>query len=269
MVIHHDNDGGGEYKNIRTKIVVRFQGIILVRFPELQYTARRIHGMTGTNTGPGNHREDLCRIIAGRCRELEETRTRGDLGRVIAGFILLSSPSDIQQMRRNFGIKIRNITPEYRDQLGNKIAEHLIGTYQKVQLLQQQGIFSTMREPNPDRQKEYWAMTAAHCSGGDTEEEIHHRFLKFLLAGFCMFVLLEPGHAVGTPFPGGGKVQRTDGVYYCPVREKSNDVDAALCPFCPAQQTPGIGYLRPPTDPSEHQKQEFIEHCHNFHNFNG
>ena len=59
------------------------------------------------------------------------------------------------------------------------------------------------------------------------------------------------------------------GVYYCPVREKANDVDAALCPFCPALQTPEIGYLRPPINPSEHRKQEFIEHCHKFHNFNG
>ena len=41
MVIHHDNDGGGEYKNIRTKIVVRFQGIILVRSPKLQYTCAK------------------------------------------------------------------------------------------------------------------------------------------------------------------------------------------------------------------------------------
>ena len=95
------------------------------------------------------------------------------------------------------------------------------------------------------------------------------RFLKFLLAGYCMLVLQEPGHPVGTPFPGGDRVEFTDGVYYCPVREKSGDVDEALCPFCPALQTPEIGYLRPPTNPSEHRKQEFIEHCHRFHNFNG
>jgi Uncharacterized protein conserved in archaea (DUF2115) len=84
-----------------------------------------------------------------------------------------------------------------------------------------------------------------------------------------MFVLNEPGHAVGTPFPGGDKVEYVEGIYYCPVREKADDVDAALCPYCPALQTPEIGYLRPPLNPSEHRKQEFIEHCHKFHNFNG
>ena len=224
--------------------------------------------MAATNTG-SDPREEMCRIIADQCRELEDARTRGDLGRAIAEIVLLFSPTDIQQMRRNFGNKIRNITPEYRDQLENKIAEHLLGTYLKIQLLRQQGTFNTMQEPNPGRQKKYWSMTGANCSMDDTEEEIRYRYLKFLLAGFCMFVLSEPGHAAGTPFPGGGKVQLSDGVYYCPVREKANEVDAALCPFCPARQTPGIGYLCPPIEPSEHQKQEFIEHCHTFHNFNG
>jgi uncharacterized protein (UPF0305 family) len=95
------------------------------------------------------------------------------------------------------------------------------------------------------------------------------RFLNYLLAAFCMFVLNEPGHPVGTPFPGGDAVQLIDGIYYCPVREKAGDVDSALCPFCPARQTPGIGYLRPPVNGSEHRKQEFIDNCYRFHNFNG
>ena len=82
-------------------------------------------------------------------------------------------------------------------------------------------------------------------------------------------VLDEPGHPAGTPFPGGDRVECTDGIYYCPVHEKANDVDAALCPFCPAQQTPGIGYLRPPTNPSKSRKQEFIDNCYRYHNFNG
>ena len=95
------------------------------------------------------------------------------------------------------------------------------------------------------------------------------RFLKFLLAGFCMFVQELPGHPVGMPFPGGDKVEIIDGTYYCPVREKANDVDAALCPFCPALQTPEIGYLKPPVNASKHRKQEFIRETYDRHHFNG
>jgi uncharacterized protein (UPF0305 family) len=183
--------------------------------------------------------------------------------------VLQDSPVEIQRMKQNFDNKIQDITPEYQDRLAQKITEHLLGTYQRIHLSQQQGVFKTMHEPVTEQQKKYWDMTGEQCREDDGGDAPAIRFLKYLLAGFCMFVLNEPGHPAGTPFPGGDSVQFISGVYYCPVREKANDVDAALCPFCPALQTPEIGYLRPPIKPSEQRKQEFIEHCHKFHNFNG
>jgi uncharacterized protein (UPF0305 family) len=126
-----------------------------------------------------------------------------------------------------------------------------------------------MHEPLTEQQKKYWDMAGQQCGEDDGGMPLLSGFLKYLLAGFCMLVLNEPGHPAGTLFPGGDSVQFTHGVYYCPVWEKANDVDAALCPFCPALQTPEMEYLRSPINPSEHRKQEFIEHCHKFHNFNG
>ena len=207
--------------------------------------------------------------ISLRCRELQQAKTRGELGERIAIMVLKHSPVEIQRMKRNFSNKVQDITPEYRDRLTKKITEHLLGTYQRIHLAHQQGLFRTMHEPVTDLHRKYWDMAGEQCRHGDGEDVLHTRFLKYLLSGFCMLVLYEPGHPAGTPFPGGGSVQYTEGVYFCPVRDKASDVDAALCPFCPAQQTPDIGYLRPPTNPSEHQKQEFIGHCHKFHNFNG
>ena len=207
--------------------------------------------------------------IRDECKILNRIKTRGELGEAISRILLRYTPKDLQQMKRNFGIRIRNITPEYRDQLEAKIAEHLAGTWQTLFLMKQQGVFATMREPLTDRQRQFWNMVLEQCEAAGTGDEVRLRFLKFLLGGFCMVVLSEPGHAVGTPFPGGDKVACIDGVYYCPVRDKADDVQAALCPFCPALQTPEIGYLRPPLNASEHRKQEFIEHCHKFHNFNG
>lgn len=207
--------------------------------------------------------------IAQKCLDLRIAKNRGDLGGRIAFLVLQHPPVEIQRMNLNFSNKIRDITPEYRDRLSKKITEHLLGTYQRIHLLEQQGAFKAMQEPLTDLQKNYWDMAAGQCSGDIGGDAPDIRFLKYLLAGFCMLVLNEPGHPAGTPFPGGDSVQYICGVYYCPVREKANDVDAALCPFCPALQTPEIGYLKPPVNPSEHRKQEFIEHCHKFHNFNG
>jgi uncharacterized protein (UPF0305 family) len=198
---------------------------------------------------------------------LRTARTRGELGTLIAGIVLRFSPNDIQQMRQNFREKIRDVTPEYRDRLEAKITEHLLGSWQALRLMQQQGLFVLAKEPLPGDVNAYWDMVAVQCRGeGD---DVRLRFLKFLIAAFSLFVQDEPGHPVGTPFPGGDTVQCIDGVYYCPVREKANDVDAALCPFCPALQTPAIGYLKPPVNGSGHRKQEFIRNCHEFHNFNG
>ena len=211
------------------------------------------------------HEENIVEM----CRHLQQADNRGDLGERIARLVLRHSPAEIQKMKRNFSNKIENLTPEYRNRLKKKINEHLLGTYQRIRLLQQQGIFKTMHEPLTQQQKKYWDMAGEQCREDDTGDSPALRFLKYLLAGFSMLVLNEPGHPAGTPFPGGDSVQYTGGIYYCPVREKANDVDAALCPFCPAVQTPEIGYLKPPVNASEHRKQEFIGHCHKFHNFNG
>jgi len=225
-----------------------------------------------------DHRPENLPAIAEQIRsdlqEIRSAKTRGDLGTVISTIVLRYSPKDIEQMRRNFKEKIRDVSPEYRDRLQEKITEHLLGTWQTLRLMHQQGAFASMNEPVPKEVGAYWKMVATQCGSSDNAgvsegDDIRLRFLKFLIAGFCMFVQHEPGHPVGTPFPGGDKVQYIDGVYYCPVREKANDVDAALCPFCPARQSPEIGYLKPPVNGSEHRKQEFIRHCHDFHNFNG
>ena len=206
--------------------------------------------------------------IAHECSMLGSTKTRGELGAAIAARVLAYSPRDMQQMRRNFSQSIKDFAPEYRAGLEETVAGHLNGTYQSVRRMQDLRSFDYMHEPVPPGAAGFWAMVATQCAVGK-EEQVRVRFLKFLLAGFCMLVLGLPGHPVGMPFPGGDREALVDGVYYCPVREKVNDVDSALCPFCPALQTPEIGYLRPPVKGSEYRKQEFIEQTYRHHHFNG
>ena len=207
--------------------------------------------------------------IARECTRFQEICTRGELGTELATAILRYSPADIRQMMQNFGNKIRDITPDYRERLKEKVTEHLLGTYQAARLMKQQGSFGLLKEPVTRNEQHYWDMVRDQCREDRSSGDLRLRFLKFLLAGFTMIVRREPGHAVGTPFPGGDEVQLIDGICYCPVRDKANDVGGALCPYCPARQTPEIGYLRPPVNASEHKKQEFIDNCYRYHNFNG
>jgi uncharacterized protein (UPF0305 family) len=205
--------------------------------------------------------------IADECSDLGTKKTRGELGKAIAVIVLAYSPKDLQQMKWNFAKRVRDIDPAYRNRLEETITGYLHGTYQRLALMTRQGTFSSLDDPVPDDSGAFFAMVSAQCTTEDDDNRL--RFLKFLLAGFCMLVLGLPGHPVGMPFPGGDEVAIIDGVYYCPVRTKAGDVDAALCPFCPALQTREIGYLKPPVNAGRNRKQEFIKNCYDYHNFNG
>ena len=218
-----------------------------------------------TTTEDGNTVTD----IPAECARLSAARTRGELGALISPLVLSCPPRDLHRMIDNFSLQIAEVEPGYRSRVTEKVSEHLLGTYQRIRLMSQQGTFSYMHEPVDASASRFWEMVARECRAPFPEQDFQLRFLKYLLAAFPMFVLAEPAHAVGTPFPGGDTVEYIQGVYYCPVREKANDVGGALCPFCPAVQTPAIGYLRPPLNASEHRKQEFIRNCYDFHNFNG
>lgn len=203
------------------------------------------------------------------CAILADKKTKGELGSEIATIVLAYTPSDLDQMKGNFSGKIREFNKEYRENLEETMTTFLHGTFQQVRLMDQQGVFASMQDEVCSEAHAYWKMVALQCGMGENNTGSRLRFLKFLLSGFCMFVLDVPGHPVGMLFPGGDRVEVIEGRYYCPVRIKANDVDAALCPFCPAEQTPEIGYLKPPVNASVHRKQEFIKDCYEHHHFNG
>jgi uncharacterized protein (UPF0305 family) len=219
-------------------------------------------GRTGGDEGSG---EDVT-AASGR---LGAARTRGELGSLIAPLVLSFSPRDLHRLMENFSRGISDVDPAYRERLLRKVREHLLGTYQRIRLMAQQGAFDHLREPVDIPPARFFEMVAAECRSSDGGEDRGLRFLKYLLAAFPIFVLGEPAHAEGTPFPGGDTVEFIQGVYYCPVREKANDVGGALCPFCPAVQTPAIGYLRPPLNRGEQRKQEFLRTTYDHHHFNG
>ncbi len=216
-------------------------------------------------TGDGSLQADIPAL----CSRLSLARTQGELGALIAPLILSCPPCDLHRLIQNFSRQISGVDPGYRERVTEKIAEHLLGTHHRIRLMSQQGTLLHLPEPVDSSAPRFWEMVAGECRRPAQEGEPQLRFLKYLLAAFPMFVLGEPAHTPGTPFPGGDTVEYLQGVYYCPVREKANDVGGALCPFCPAVQTPPIGYLRPALHPGERRKQEFIRNCYDFHNFNG
>lgn len=84
---------------------------------------------------------------------------------------------------------------------------------------------------------EFCAMVDRTCLAERDDTEAKRTLLYYLLAAFNIFVLGLPGHPVGTPFPGGQRVEQRGGRYICPIRDKEDDVDTSICPYCPAQQS--------------------------------
>ncbi|WP_135611848.1 DUF2115 domain-containing protein [Methanococcoides sp. AM1] len=69
---------------------------------------------------------------------------------------------------------------------------------------------------------------------GVSEDQNQEYFNKLvnLTALYLVFIVKKPIHPIGMVFPGGDQVLEKDGTYYCPVKDKQNDVECALCKFC-------------------------------------
>jgi uncharacterized protein (UPF0305 family) len=70
----------------------------------------------------------------------------------------------------------------------------------------------------------------------------HHELGKFpeiysIIGLYTTFILNEPIHPIGTPFPGSLKVTYENGTYYCPVKDKQSETPQAVCRFCIAKQS--------------------------------
>lgn len=57
-----------------------------------------------------------------------------------------------------------------------------------------------------------------------------------IISLYTTYILEEPIHPVGTPFPGSLKVEEHDGVYYCPVKDANLESPNAVCKICIAEQ---------------------------------
>ena len=60
--------------------------------------------------------------------------------------------------------------------------------------------------------------------------------ISFVVSLYTTFVLDEPIHPIGTPFPGSLEVIMENGVYYCPVKEANIDTPNSVCRLCIAEQ---------------------------------
>jgi uncharacterized protein (UPF0305 family) len=76
----------------------------------------------------------------------------------------------------------------------------------------------------------------------DINEDFDHSFFKIymIISVYTTFILEEPVHPPGTPFPGGFEVRLEGETYTCPVKESQKDNPGAVCGFCIAEQDESV-----------------------------
>jgi uncharacterized protein (UPF0305 family) len=171
--------------------------------------------------------------------------TKGELGTLIAREISHFSMYDLQVIGGKLNREIDSLPSPYREAIRPFFHKQVFGMHHTLLSLSRSGEFARMKTPvtDPEAFRQFCGMVANGCFSWDRGAEMHshfylprHRLFYYLLACFAMFVLDEPGHPVGTPFPGGFSVEKRGGIYYCPVRDREKDVSYSICNVCPARQ---------------------------------
>ncbi|GAA5261922.1 DUF2115 domain-containing protein [Methanocalculus sp. MC3] len=188
---------------------------------------------------PSEAEEEIRRIASA----LAESETRSRLARLITTEIHRYTPHDLMRIAAALRREIQSLPPPYRKAYAASAHEQVFGTHHRILLMEREGRIDTLpgEIPDPVLFATFCRMMEEACLAPDRSGDAHMapmgRLLYYLLTGYLIFVLFESAHPIGTPFPGGMKVELKGGVVCCPVREKEDDVPYALCRFCPAEQS--------------------------------
>ena len=168
---------------------------------------------------------------------------KGALGNALAYEVSRYSLLDLSLMGGRFVQNIKYIPPSYLDRLKPYLVEQFFGAQHRLMQMAHAKRFDTMTSPISDLEMyiKFWDMVPQGSlindnlpvPHGEGKEALSHLYY-YLLAAFIMFVMDEPGHPVGTPFPGGFTVHKEGQDYICYIRDKEKDVWNSICNFCPA-----------------------------------
>ncbi len=168
---------------------------------------------------------------------LSEAKTGDKIIEILGEEMNKFSRQDIRTLISQVEGKLEGTNRSYVKRLMQKLEEMYQGTFNDLTLLAQSRDSNDYQTAPGSKSGDYWIMALKSCRNTAAKSNPRILYLKYLLVGFRMFVLKEPAHPVGTPFPGGHEVETDEGIFYCPVRDKADDVPYAVCPFCPAKQS--------------------------------
>jgi uncharacterized protein (UPF0305 family) len=195
---------------------------------------------------PPEHHEKAGRMIREIAVCLSTARTKGELGLIIVHEIQGYTIFDLQIIGGRLNNEIDNLPSPYRERIRPYFREQLFGKHHQLLAMHRSRAFTGMTGTirDPETFKKFCEMLPEGCfSWNDSSERNPYfrnpknRLFYYLIAAFTMFILDEPGHPVGMPFPGGFSVELRGRDYYCLIRDKEKEIFYSICNFCPALQT--------------------------------
>ena len=210
----------------------------------------RNHISDGDRDGESAYIKDIAERMSGCLRKCE-------LGEFIAAEIKKYSRYDLQIISARVRREVDILPEPYRSKFRPYSEIWFFGRYHRLLLLSGEKAFAADgfgSAENPfcreitdiETFKKFCAVIHEGCMHDDGQEDEtgilrrlpRHNLFYYLLNAFAMFVMDEPGHPVGTPFPGGMTVTQTQEGYLCPIRDKEEEILHSICNFCPAKQDP-------------------------------
>jgi len=204
--------------------------------------------MESTTAAPGHSGEyaEESGMIRDTSQRIRIARTRGELGIILVHEVQQYSLFDLQIIGGRLYNEIEKLPSPYREAIRPYFNMQLFGKHHELLALHRSGALLAMNTPltDPETFQKFCDMLPEGCFAWNDASERNpyfrnpkNRLFYYLIAAFTMFVLDEPGHPVGMPFPGGFKVEQRGSEYYCLIRDKEKEVYSSICNYCPAKQT--------------------------------
>ncbi len=172
--------------------------------------------------------------------------TKAGLLDILANEIGHYSNFDLQLIGGRLNNEIRKLPSPYREAIRPYFIEQLFGMHHALLMMSRSGKIHLLSVPlrDPVAFSDFCRIIPEGCFSWDDQSDRNPclrnpkmRLFYYLISAFTMFVLDQPGHPVGMPFPGGFKVEQRGNDYYCLIRDKEKEVFYSICNFCPAKQT--------------------------------
>ena len=177
---------------------------------------------------------------------LSTAQTKAELGLILIHEIRLYTIFDLQIIGGRLNNEIDKLPPPYREKIRPYFREQLFGKHHQLLAMHHNKELAALNGliRDPETFKKFCIMLPEGVFSWQDSSERNpyfrnpkNRLFYYLISAFTMFVLDEPGHPVGMPFPGGFSVEQRGRDFYCLIRDKEKEITYSICNFCPARQT--------------------------------